>query len=76
MYIVKANGMTVKLCRSLTEAKRMARYYSGSIFRYSKGKLPQTAMVRYSDSQRVKQEIYREIYSENNHGYHFTKGRW
>lgn len=76
MYMIRVNGMKVRSCRTLKEAKSLAKYYNGKIYRLVKGKLPKATMLRYNDSAYAKKEMYREIYSENNHGYHFIKKRW
>lgn len=74
MYIVKVDGMKVKSCRSFNEAKEFAKRYKGKVYTYNKAKLPAATMLGYNDPGFIKREIYREIYSENNHGYHYTKG--
>lgn len=75
MPTIKVNGTVIKLCRSFNEAKRMAAIFGGTISGYTKGTMPKSAMLRYGDSQVTKREMYREIYGEYNHGYHFTKGK-
>ncbi len=69
MYIVKVDGMVVKLCHSFAEAKR----YKGKIYKLAETKLPKVAMVSFNSSKAAKREIYKEIYSEKNHGYHFIQ---
>lgn len=75
MYMIRANGEKVKSCKSLREAKKIAKYYKGkiTITCYNYVPLPKATMLSYKDRESVKSEIFREIYSENNHGYHFIK---
>lgn len=75
MYMIRANGEKVKSCKSLREAKKIVKYYKGkiTITCYNYVPLPKATMLSYKDRESVKSEIFREIYSENNHGYHFIK---
>lgn len=75
MYMIKVNGMTEKLCRSFAEAKKYAKKRNGKVYVLRNEKLPKASKLSYGDSERVKREMYSEIYSENNHGYHFTRPR-
>ncbi|SCW64112.1 hypothetical protein SAMN05660484_02222 [Eubacterium ruminantium] len=75
MYIIKVNGMKVKSCRSFNEARAWALKHNGKVFSYSKVKLPKSTMLSYNDKDFIKREMYKEIYSENNHGYHITQRR-
>lgn len=72
-FVIKVNGETVRGCRTFKEAKLMAKIYGGKIYGTHKVKLPKAVKLSYGDSKYHKSEMYREIYSENNHGYHFTK---
>lgn len=73
MYMIRVNGMKIGSCHTFKEAIALAKYYKGKIYRLKEGKLPKATMLSYNDSASAKREMYREIYSENNHGYHFTK---
>lgn len=73
MYVVKVNGMKVKSYRFLDEAKAFARKHNGKVYGHKTEKLPRTVMVYYNDSAVAKREAYREVCSENNHGYHIMK---
>lgn len=73
MYVIKVNGMKVKGCRTFKEAKMWAKVYGGKIYALKKASLPKATMLSFNDPKYAKREMYREIYSENNHGYHFTK---
>ncbi len=78
MYIIKIDGMKAKSCRSFNEAKAFALAHKGKVYKSHEAKLPSAAMLRFNDSECIKREVFREIYSENNHGYHYTKKgrRW
>ena len=75
MYVIKVNGMKVKSCRSFNEAKEYALKHKGKVFSLHRAKLPKATTLAYNDKDSVKREIYGEIYSENNHGYHTTQRR-
>ena len=75
MFIIKVDGMKVRGCRTFKEAKRLARVYGGKIYGYKNAKLPSAVKLSYGDPKYVKKEMYREIYSETNHGYHFVGRR-
>ncbi len=72
MYAVKVDGMIVKSYCSFKESKRCAKHYNGKVCRYTKAKLPKAVTLSYNDPKYVKREMIREIYSENNHGYHLV----
>lgn len=73
VYVVKRDGMTVKSCRSFDEAKEFVKKHGGNVFRLKKAKLPKATMLSYHDCKAAKREMYREIYSETNHGFHATR---
>ena len=70
MFMVEVNGMREKIFASFREAKKYALRRKGKVYQYVKAKLPKSAMIYYNDCAAKKREVYREIYSENNHGYH------
>lgn len=75
MYVVVVNGVSERECRSFNEAKKIAEKRKGKVFkrRYMTQPLPKAATLHYGDSPSVKREMYREIYGENNHGFHATR---
>lgn len=75
MYVLRVNGMKIGLYRSFNMAKKIAERRKGKavICRYNDTRMPKATMLSYNDMQYAKREIFREIYSENNHGYHFTR---
>ena len=72
-YVIKVNGMKVRSCRSFEEAKAFAKLHNGKVYTYTKAKLPQAAMLRFNDPTYIKREMYHEIYSEENRGYHCAR---
>lgn len=78
MYKIMVNGIEKYSCRSFKEAERAAEKLKGKIYRvrYKRTRLPKAASLAYNSPASLKREMYREIYSENNHGYHFTKSRF
>lgn len=75
MYVVVVNGMVETECRSFKLAEKIAEKRKGKVFRrkWKSQKMPKSSMLSYNDPKSLKREIFREIYSENNHGYHFIK---
>ena len=75
IYVLKVDGMKIGSYRSFNAAKRIARKRKGKVVmcRYKDASMPKATLLSYNDPQYVKKEIFREIYSENNHGYHFTR---
>lgn len=74
MYVVKVDGMTVKLCRSFNEAKTVALNNSGKVYKcHYKNVKVKAAILHQSDSPYTKREMYREVYGEHNHGYHIRR---
>lgn len=76
MQMLKVNGIKIGSFRSLKEAKRIAQMYKGkgkiTVCELKQTAIPHAAMLAYNSPKSLKREIYREIYSETNHGYHMT----
>lgn len=75
MYKIMVNGMEKYSCRSFHEAEKASKKHKGKIIkvRYRQTKMPKAAVLSYGSPASIKREMYREIYSENNHGYHIRK---
>ena len=74
-FVIKVGKEAVATAVSFNDAKVKAQIYGGKIYGYHKVKMPKACTLRFSDNKYAKREMYREIYSENNHGYHFVTGR-
>ena len=77
MYKVIVNGIQEIECRSFHMAERIATKRKGVLVKskYKTVQMPKSIMISHKDSASVKREIFREIYSENNKGYHFIERR-
>ena len=72
-YVIKVDGMKVKSCAHCHNAKKIAKKRKGKVYGYVKAKMPKASMLSYNSPESLKREIYREVYSENNHGYYIAR---
>ena len=77
IYVLKVNGMKIGSYRSFDMVKKIAKRRKGKVTlsMYKDTRLPKATTLSYTDSESAKREIFQEIYSENNHGYHFIVGK-